>query len=126
MTYLYLLIAVLCEAGWATSMKLSQGFARPLPSAAMFTLYILSLAFLTLAARRLELSMAYAVWVGAGMAFIAIIGIVCFHEGASVLKLVSLALVAAGVIGLHLSGVAAPPEAQAKAIAHELGTQHGE
>jgi small multidrug resistance pump len=104
MTLLFLVLAIICEAGWATSMKLSQGFTRPAPAAAMLTFYLLSLLFLTLAARRLDLSVAYALWVGAGMALIAIIGIVYFKEPVTAVKMTSLALIAAGVIGLRLSG----------------------
>jgi small multidrug resistance pump len=107
MTYLFLLLAILCEAAWATSMKLAQGFTRPIPAAAMLGFYLASLVFLTLAARKLDLSIAYALWVGAGMSLIAIIGILYFREPVTPLKLVSLAFIAAGIVGLRLSGTGA-------------------
>jgi multidrug transporter EmrE-like cation transporter len=103
-TYLFLLVAIVFETGWAIAMKLSDGFQRPGPTAAMAVMYVLSLIFLGLATRRLEVGSAYALWAGAGASLIAIAGILWFKEPATVGRLVSLALVAAGIIGLRLSG----------------------
>ena len=63
------------------------------------------LRLLTLALRRLEVGSAYAVWTGSGAAGTAVVGMAALGESVSVVKLVSIALVLAGVIGLNLSGV---------------------
>jgi multidrug transporter EmrE-like cation transporter len=103
-TTLYLILAVVFEVGWAVAMKVSGGLARPVPAAITIVAYILSLVFLALATRRLEIGAAYAVWAGSGAAIIATIGILYFREPVTALKLISLGLVVAGIVGLQLSG----------------------
>lgn len=101
--WFYLLLAISFEVCGTTSMKLSQGFTRLVPSIAMFACYLVSLGLLTLALRGIDLSIAYAVWAGLGTALVSIAGVVLFREGLSALKIVSLALVIAGVVGLKLA-----------------------
>ena len=59
---------------------------------------------LTLALKRIDVSIAYAVWSGVGTALIATIGVLWFKEPATAVKLVSLALIILGVVGLNLTG----------------------
>ncbi len=102
--WLYLAIAIVLEVIGTTSMKLSEGFTKTIPSILMFVFYLASLAVLTLALKKIDVSVAYAVWAGLGTALIATIGIVYFHESATLLKTISILLIIAGVVGLHLSG----------------------
>ena len=102
--WLYLAIAIVLEVIGTTSMKLSAGFTKTIPSILMFVFYLASLAVLTLALKKIDASVAYAVWAGLGTALIATIGIVYFHESATLLKIISILLIIAGVVGLHLSG----------------------
>jgi small multidrug resistance pump len=104
MTYLLLALAIVFEVGWATAMKASHGFTRPLPAAITILAYVLSLVFLTLAVRKLDISVAYAIWAGLGAAIIAGIGILYFQEPINLLKAGSLALIVVGIIGVRLSG----------------------
>jgi small multidrug resistance pump len=85
-------------------MKLSEGFTKLVPSILLFAFYALSLGMLTLALKRIDVSVAYAVWSGVGTALIATIGVLWFREPATALKLISLALIVIGVVGLNLSG----------------------
>ena len=103
MAYFYLLCAILLEVCGTTSMKLSQGFTRLWPSILIFVFYGLSFTLLTMVLKRIEVSMAYAIWSGVGTAIIATVGILYFKESLTLLKLVSLTLVILGVIGLNLS-----------------------
>ncbi len=100
---LYLMLAIVAEVAGTTSIKLSEGFTRLVPSVAIFVFYGLSLGMLNLALKQIDLSFAYALWSGIGMALIATVGIVCFREPMGALKLVSLGLIAVGIVGLHLS-----------------------
>ncbi len=102
-SWFYLLLAILAEVAGTISMKLSDGFSRLGPSVLLFLLYAISLAFTTLALKSLDVSMVYAVWSGLGTALVTTIGILWFHEPASALKLVSIALIILGVIGLHIA-----------------------
>jgi small multidrug resistance pump len=103
--WLYLAAAIFLEVAGTTSMKLSNGFERLVPSVLIFLFYGLSFTALTFALRRIDLSIAYAVWAGLGTALIAVIGMVYFREPLTLLKFGSLLLIILGVIGLHLSGV---------------------
>ena len=102
MAYLYLLFAILLEVCGTTSMKLSQGFTRLMPSVLIFVFYGLSFTLLTMVLKKIEVSIAYAIWSGVGTAIIATVGILYFKEALTLLKLISLALVIIGVIGLNL------------------------
>ena len=104
MTWLYLALAILLEVCGTTCMKLSEGFTRMVPSILIFVFYTLSFGMLTLALKRIEVSVAYAVWSGVGTAFIATIGVLWFKEPATAMKLISLGLIIIGVVGLNLSG----------------------
>ncbi len=103
--WLYLACAILLEVMGTTSMKLSQGFTRVLPSVLIFIFYGASFAVFTLALKKIDISIAYAIWSGIGTAAIAAIGIVYFREPASMVKLVSILLIIIGVVGLNLGGI---------------------
>lgn len=104
MNYYYLLLlAIVFEVFGTTCMKLSEGFSKLIPSVLIFVFYAISFFFFTLALKGIDVSIAYAVWAGLGTALITVIGILWFREPASALKLISLAVVVAGVIGLHMS-----------------------
>jgi small multidrug resistance pump len=85
-------------------MKLSAGFTQLLPSVLMIIFYGISLTSLTMAIKKIDVSVAYAVWSGLGTVLIATIGILWFKEPATALKIISIGLVIIGVIGLNLSG----------------------
>jgi len=104
MTWLYLALAIVLEVSGTTCMKLSEGFTKTVPSILLFVFYILSFCFLTLALKKIDVSVAYAVWSGVGTALIATIGVLWFKEPATAMKLISLGLIIIGVVGLNLSG----------------------
>ena len=103
MYWFFLAMAIALEVMGTTCMKLSEGFTRLIPSILVFVLYMASFAFMILALKKIELSIAYAIWAGLGTALIAIIGIAWFAESISPLKIVSIVFVIMGVVGLHLS-----------------------
>ena len=103
----YLSLAILLEVAGTICMKLSNGFIRPIPTVLVGVFYLISLGFMVLAVKTLEVSLVYAVWSGLGTALITGIGIFYFHESVTPLKLASIALIIAGVIGLH---IASPPQ----------------
>jgi len=104
MTWLYLVLAILLEVSGTTCMKLSEGFTRMVPSILLVVFYTLSFGMLTLALKKIDVSIAYAIWSGVGTALIASIGVLWFREPATAMKLISLGLIIMGVVGLNLSG----------------------
>ncbi|GEK60287.1 hypothetical protein CHL76_16330 [Marinococcus halophilus] len=84
------------------AVKLSRGFQKKLPSAAAYLFFLGCIYFLTLSIQYMDISIAYAIWSGAMVAATATIGSLYFHEPLTRKKLVSLVLIAAGVLMLHL------------------------
>ena len=107
MPWIFLSIAILFEVAGTTSMKMSRGFAEIWPTIGVFVFYVGAAAAIILALRRLELSIAYAIWSGVGTALTVMIGIAYFREPLTAVKLASIALVVIGVVGLSLTSKAA-------------------
>jgi quaternary ammonium compound-resistance protein SugE len=106
MSWVFLISAGLLEVVWAVGLKYTQGFTKVGPS--MLTLAAMTGSFylLSLAMRTLPLGTAYGVWVGIGAVGAAAAGMVLFQEPASALRVVSLLLVVAGIVGLRISSAA--------------------
>jgi small multidrug resistance pump len=104
MEWLFLALAIVFENSGTVFMKLSNGLTRLVPSILIWVCYIPSFLMLSLALRKIDVSIAYAIWSGVGTATIAIIGILFFQEPLNWVKVVSLGLIIMGVIGLNLSG----------------------
>jgi len=103
MAWVYLVLAIVLEVTGTTSMKLSRGFSELAPSIAIFVCYSASVAFLTLAIARIDISVAYAIWSALGTALVATIGFVWFGEAVTAAKLFFLGMIVFGVIGLNLA-----------------------
>lgn len=103
MAWLLLAGAIIFEVAGTTSMKLANGFEHRLPAILVFVFYALSFSLMMVALKQIELSIAYAIWAGAGTALIAMIGVAWFGEPVTAVKLVSLVLIVVGVIGLKVS-----------------------
>jgi len=101
--WLLLAVAIAFEVAGTTSMKLSEGFTKTVPSVLIFVFYAASFTAFTLALKKIEVSIAYAIWAGAGTALIAAIGIIYFRETATTLKFISILLIIVGVVGLNLN-----------------------
>jgi len=100
--WLILFIAGLCEVGWAVGLKYTEGFSRLWPSAATLVAMTASVLLLGWSLKVLPLGTAYAVWTGIGAVGTAILGIVLFGESRELARLISIALIVAGIIGLKL------------------------
>jgi quaternary ammonium compound-resistance protein SugE len=103
MSWLILIVAGVFEIGWAVGLKYTEGFTRPWPTALTVGAMVISLGLLGVALKTLPVGTAYAVWVGVGAAGTAIAGFLLFAEAVSVWKIVSLAMIMAGIAGLKLT-----------------------
>jgi quaternary ammonium compound-resistance protein SugE len=103
MSWILLVLAGLFEVGWAIGLKYTEGFTRLWPTLGTVSAMVVSLGLLGAAMKQLPVGTAYAVWVGVGAVGTAVLGIVLFAESASPGRLLSLALIVAGIIGLKLA-----------------------
>jgi quaternary ammonium compound-resistance protein SugE len=103
MAWIILVTAGLLEVGWAIGLKYTQGFTRLWPTVGTVLAMILSMWLLGVAAKSLPVGTAYTVWVGIGAVGTVVLGIVLLGESANVARLVSVALIIVGVVGLKLA-----------------------
>ena len=102
MAWFILVIAGLFEIGWAVGLKFTEGFSKPIPTLLTGLSLLASMGLLGWAVKTLPLGTAYAVWTGIGAVGTAVIGMLLFKEPASVGRLVCLALIVSGILGLKL------------------------
>ncbi|WP_439609936.1 quaternary ammonium compound efflux SMR transporter SugE [Reyranella sp.] len=106
MAWFILLIAGLCEIGWAIGLKYTDGFTRLAPSVFTGAAMVVSVVLLGIALKTLPVGTGYAVWTGIGAVGTAILGIFLFGEETDLPRLASIGLIVAGIIGLKLTSAA--------------------
>ncbi|MDO4574431.1 MAG: quaternary ammonium compound efflux SMR transporter SugE [Planctomycetia bacterium] len=102
MDWFLLVLAGLLECVWAVGLKYSHGFTRLWPSVFTIVAMIVSFLMLSNAMKNLPMGTAYAVWTGIGVIGTVLLGIVLFHESASLGRLFCVGLILAGIAGLKL------------------------
>jgi small multidrug resistance pump len=108
MPYLYLTIAILAEVIGTSALKASDGFTRPKPSLVVLIGYGVAFYFLSLSLQSLAVGVAYAIWSGAGVAMITLIGWRVFKQRLDAAAVLGIALIVVGVVVLHRSSEAIP------------------
>jgi quaternary ammonium compound-resistance protein SugE len=103
MAWILLFAAGLLEIVWASTMKLSDGFTRPLPAAITIVALIASFALLAAAMRELPLGTAYTIWTGLGAIGAFIVGIAFLGEAITPARLLAAALIVSGIGLMKLS-----------------------
>lgn len=104
MAWLVLVTSGVLEAVWATALGRSEGLSRLGPSAVFVVALAASMAGLAYAMRQLPTGTSYAVWVGIGAALTVVFAMVTGSEPVSALKILFLAMIIGGVVGLRLIG----------------------
>ena len=102
MGWFLLLLAGCVEVAATVGLGYSKGFTRLVPSVLTLCCFTASFALLTLSLKSLPLGTAYAVWTGMGTVGTAILGMMLFHEPATVARIACISLIVGGVIGLKL------------------------
>jgi small multidrug resistance pump len=101
MKWFYLSLGILFEIIALTFMKKSEGFTKLFPILFVFLFYSLALGCLILVLRKMDTSVAYAIWASAGIFLIALVGMVFLNEPVTIVKIVSMLFILLGVIGLE-------------------------
>lgn len=103
MPWIILVLAGLFEVGWAIGLKYTDGFSKLWPTVGTVAAMAISLGLLGIAMKSLPVGTAYAIWVGVGAVGTVILGIVLFQEPLNALRVISVALIVAGLVGLKLA-----------------------
>lgn len=106
MAWIYLVIAGLLEVVWAYSMKLSDGFSRPVPAIVTIVTMIMSFTLLAMAMRSLPLGTAYMMWTGIGAVGAFILGVVLLGEAVTAMRMLAALLIVGGLVLMKLSSPA--------------------
>jgi small multidrug resistance pump len=102
--WLLLAIAIGAELAATTALKFSDGFTKPGPSIVVAAGYALAFYLLSIVLKTQEVGIVYAIWSGAGLAIIALIGVVFLGESVSIAKIAGLLAILVGVLLLNLAG----------------------
>jgi quaternary ammonium compound-resistance protein SugE len=97
-----LFVAGLLEVVWSVSMKASDGFSKGLYTGITLVAAWLSFWLLGIAMKSLPLGTAYAVWTGIGAVGAAVLGMLFFKEPATIARLLCIAAIVGGILGLKL------------------------
>ena len=103
MAWIVLILAGLFEVGWAIGLKYTEGFTRLWPTVWTVATMAISLWLLGIAMKDLPVGTAYSVWVGVGAVGTVTLGIVLLGEPANAGRLISVALIIGGIVGLKLA-----------------------
>ena len=113
LAWIYLAVSGIVDVAWALAMKKADGFANPMWSAVSLVLLALFVYLLTKALQVLPVGAAYAVWTGIGAVGTAVVGMVWLKDPTTVVRIGSIVLIVAGIVGLRLAGT--------HAVAHVSG-----
>lgn len=106
--WIYLSVAIASEVIATSALKAAEGFTRLGPSVVVVAGYALAFYFLSLTLKTIPLGVAYAVWSGAGVALIALIGWTWYGQTLDAVAIVGIALIVAGVVVLNLFSKSMP------------------
>ncbi len=104
MAWIILVLAGLSEVVMALSLKISNGFTHQRWTLSFLFTAVLSFGLLAYALKSLDVGTAYAAWTGIGAVGTAVLGMLVMGDQVSAVRLLSIALILAGVIGLNLTG----------------------
>lgn len=106
MAWVYLIIAGVLEIVWAYSMKLSEGFSKPVPSVITIVTMIASFSLLALSMKSLPLGTAYTIWTGIGAVGAFLVGVMVLGEQANMMRTAAALLIVSGLVMMKLSSPA--------------------
>lgn len=106
--WLVLTCAILAEVVGTSFLKASEGFTKLLPSLVVGVCYLLAFYLLSLTLKTIPVGIAYAIWSGAGIVLIALIGWLLFGQALDLAAILGMGLIVAGVMVLNLCSTSVP------------------
>lgn len=104
MAWVLLAVAIASEIVATLSLKQSEGFSKLAPSVVAILGYVISLTLVGQALKTIPVSVAYAIWSGAGTAIVAGVGMAFLGESVSVVRVAGISLIVVGVVVLNIGG----------------------
>lgn len=101
-TFIILFFAILSEVIATSSLKLSNGFTKPIPSVVVVIGYSASFYLLSLALKVMPVGVAYAIWSGVGLILTVIAGMIIWRETLDWARVVGIVLILAGIVFINV------------------------
>ena len=101
-TYIYLMLAIVCETLGTMFLKASNGFTKPLPAAAALIGFIIALALLSKTLQTIPVGIVHALWSGIGIVLITILGVILFKQNLDLPSYIGIGLILVGVVVLQV------------------------
>ncbi len=108
MHYIYLCIAIVAEVIATSSLKATEQFSKPLPTMVVIAGYGLAFFLLSIVVKTLPVGIVYAIWSGAGIVLVAIVGLVWLKQRLDVPAMVGIAMILAGVVVINVFSSSVP------------------
>jgi len=121
--WIYLAVAIVAEVIGTSFLKLSEGFTKTGPSIAVVLCYMLAFYMLSLTLRTVPVGVAYAIWAGAGVALITLVGLIAFKQTLDPPAVIGILMIVGGVLVIHLLSDTVSPE-QAPALLDSRSDRH--
>ena len=102
MSYLYLVIAIVAEVIATSALKASDQFSKTLPSIVVVVGYGVAFYYLSLVLKTIPIGVAYAIWSGAGIALVTVVGLVVFDQKLDFAAIIGISLIVAGVVVMNV------------------------
>jgi small multidrug resistance pump len=102
MQYVFLAISIVAEVIATSALKASDGFTKLAPSIAVVIGYAVAFHFLSLTLKTIPIGVAYAIWAGAGVSLVALVGWVVFGQKLDAPAIIGMAMIIGGVIVLQV------------------------
>ena len=106
LAWFLILVSGILEIAFASSLQLSNGFTRFMPAASALVFGALSVYVMSLSLHVIPIGTAYAVWAGIGAVGTVVVGLLAFNESVSLVRLLCVAFIVIGIVGLQLTGSA--------------------
>ena len=107
MQYVYLAISIIAEVIATSSLKASEGFTKLIPSIIVVVGYGVAFHFLALTLNTIPIGVAYAIWAGAGVTLVAVVGWLLFGQKLDAPAVIGMGLIITGVVVLQVFSKAA-------------------
>lgn len=101
MTWIYLTIAIIAETIGTTALKASNGFSHTAYTALSLASYSVAFYLLAIVLKTMPVGVAYAIWSGAGVALVTIIGLVVFKQKLDIAAIIGILMIIGGVVVLN-------------------------
>ena len=98
MPYLFLALAIVAEVAGTSALKATEGFTRPVPSAAVVIGYAAAFYFLSLSLKTIPVGIAYAIWAGSGIVLIPVAAAIVYKQVPDMPAIIGMAMIVAGVV----------------------------